>query len=140
MTLELGVHKTLVVRVDETNMATIYDDRLLKVFSTPKMIAFMELAASSLLEEYLEEGQATVGSGVDVRHTAATPEGMDVVITATVTGIDHRRVDFSVEAHDACGQIGHGTHSRFIVDRESFMGKVQRKLESQARTRTSCRT
>ncbi|AEC02770.1 thioesterase family protein [Parasphaerochaeta coccoides] len=127
--LEIGASRTLVVRVDGTNMATIYDDRLLEVFATPQMIAFMELSASSLLEDYMEEGQASVGAGVDIRHTSATPEGMDVTITATVTGIDRRRVDFAVEARDACGQVGSGVHTRFIVDREAFMKKTMEKTK-----------
>lgn len=127
MALEKGMTRTLAVTVDHTNMATIYDERLLEVFSTPKMVAYMELAASTLLEEHIAPGQATVGTGINVRHSAATPAGLEVRITATVVDIDRRRVDFEVVAEDAYGRIGEGTHSRFIVEREEFMAKVAKK-------------
>lgn len=95
------------------------------VFATPMMVALMEKTASESIEPYLDEGQGSVGVHLDVSHCAATPEGMRVWAETEVTGIDRRRVTFSVKAYDERGLIGEGTHDRFIIDMEKFQAKAE---------------
>jgi predicted thioesterase len=47
----------------------------LSVFATPSLIALMEQAACECLADCLEEGQTSVGSSINVEHTAAGPVG-----------------------------------------------------------------
>jgi phage tail sheath protein FI len=42
--------------------------------------------------------------------------------------IDRRRLVFRVSASDDAGLIGEGTHERFIIDIEKFMGNIQGKV------------
>lgn len=101
------------------------------VFSTPVMIAQMEGTAMRSVIPHLEEGQATVGTHLDVHHTAATPEGMKVSIHTELTGISEngRFLTFKVEARDECGVIGHGTHERAVITVDRFMAKVSAKKQ-----------
>ena len=100
---------------------------LLPVYATPMMIALMENTAANSVQPYLEEGQGTVGTRVDVSHLAATPLGMTVRVETELTEIDRRRLVFSVHAFDDAGLIGEGTHERFIVNNEKFMLKANSK-------------
>ena len=100
---------------------------LLPVYATPMMIALMENTAANSVQPYLEEGQGTVGTRVDVSHLAATPLGMTVRVETELTEIDRRCLVFSVHAFDDAGLIGEGTHERFIVNNEKFMLKANSK-------------
>ena len=48
------------------------------VFSTPELVRFVEICALEGVRPFLEDGQETVGTRVDIRHLAATPVGMRV--------------------------------------------------------------
>ena len=89
------------------------------------MIALMENAATAL-SQFLEDGETSVGTMVNISHLSATVRaGMSA--SATITAIDGKRVDFDITASDDVGIIGKGTHSRFIVDSDRFMEKAQSK-------------
>ena len=114
--------------VDKSKLASTVGSGELDVLATPMMIALMEQAASTLLGRFLETGQTSVGTMMNVAHSSATPLGMRVTATATITAQEGRRVDFEVTAKDECGEIGRGTHSRFIVDAQRFQAKTDAKL------------
>ena len=101
----------------------------LEVYATPAMVALMEKAACNALKGCLDEGQTTVGTLMNIEHLSATPIGMKVTATATVTAVDGRKICFSVEASDEKGLIGRGTHERFCVLSEKFMNKTNSKFE-----------
>ena len=127
MEIAIGTAYTAETVVDKTNIASAIGSGLVDVFATPMMIALLELAASECVKPFLQPGQATVGTVVNATHTAATPVGMKVWATATVTAVDRRRVDFDVIVKDEAGDIGKGTHSRFIIDVEPFSQKAQQR-------------
>lgn len=124
MEIKTGMTHTAETVVDKTNIASAIGSGLVDVFATPMMIALLELAASECIKPCLDAGQASVGGHVNVSHSAATPLGMTVTATATVTAVDRRRVDFDVSVRDEAGEIGKGTHTRFIIDKEKFMQKT----------------
>ena len=126
----IGKTKEISVTVDREKLACTVGSGSLEVFATPMMIAAMEQAACTLLQEFLEEGQTSVGTMMHVAHSAATPLGMQVTATATITAQEGRKVEFEVSARDACGEIGRGTHTRFIVDTAKFLSKTNAKREA----------
>ena len=81
------------------------------------------------VESALEEGTGTVGTLIDVKHTAATPVGMEVTCETTLVEVDRKRLVFTVKAYDAAGVIGEGTHERFIINNEKFLEKAQAKIK-----------
>lgn len=128
MAIELGMACTVEATVDDDMLASAVGSGTVDVLATPVMIAQMELAASLCIAPALEEGQASVGTLVHVEHLAASPVGAHIFTTATVTAVDGRRVDFKVVAEDAAGEIGHGTHTRFVVDTSRFMEKANSRV------------
>lgn len=105
---------------------------LLPVFGTPYMIGLMENAAQSALSVFLEEGQGSVGTHLDIKHTAPTPVGMKVWVEAEVTAVSEngKMVDFTLKAWDEKGPIGEGTHTRAIINNERFLAKCNAKLDA----------
>lgn len=100
---------------------------LVDVLATPMMIALIEKTCNECVLPYLDEGQGTVGTLVNVSHSAATPIGMRVWCDSELVEVDRRRLVFSVKAYDECGPIGEGTHERFIIDTAKFTEKVFNK-------------
>jgi predicted thioesterase len=98
------------------------------VLATPVMINLIEAAALAAIEHLLPEGYQSLGTRLDVRHIAATPVGMRVFASATVTRVEGRTVQFRVEAKDEKDLIGDGTHERVVVNVAKFDQRVQRKL------------
>jgi fluoroacetyl-CoA thioesterase len=88
------------------------------VLSTPSMIGLMERSAAALIHPLLDEGKATVGFEVHVRHVASAPEGTRCIARARLTEIiQGRKLRFEVEVASAAGQtIGLGTHERRVID------------------------
>jgi predicted thioesterase len=97
------------------------------VYATPAMIALMEAAAVDAIDHRLPEGQASVGTALDVKHLAATPLGQPVHAEAEVLAVDGRRIDFRVRAWDAHELIGEGTHTRFVIDIARFLQRLEEK-------------
>ena len=127
--VELGIKGRQETTVTSANVATNVGSGRVEVFATPMMIALMEKAAILSVDPYLEKGQSTVGTRIDVSHDAATPVGMKVWAETEVIAIDRRKITFSVKAYDECGLIGGGTHERFIIDVEKFQEKARGKRE-----------
>lgn len=125
--VELGIKGRYETTVTTANVATSVGSGKVKVFSTPMMISLMEKAALLSIEPFLEKGQSSVGTHINVSHCSATPIGMKVWAETEVIEIDRRRVTFSVKAYDDRGLIGEGTHERFIIDIEKFQSKAESK-------------
>ena len=102
---------------------------LVEVFATPMMVALIEQTCLESVLPYLEEGQGTVGTLVNVTHSAATPVGMRVWCDSELVEVDRRRLVFSVKAYDECGLIGEGSHERFIIDTAKFQAKIDAKRQ-----------
>jgi len=100
------------------------------VFATPEMIRLMERAAVNALRPHLAAGQQSVGTLVNVRHLAATPEGAIVTARAELIAVDGRRLMFKVTAHDGTDLIGEGMHERALIDLARFEAKVKAKAET----------
>jgi predicted thioesterase len=124
-----GMKFTLEDMVTEGNSAGVIGSGSLPVYGTPAMIALIERCAVKLLSGHLEEGKTTVGTNLNINHVSATPIGMKVACTCTLTKIDRRKLVFDVEVKDEAGVIGNGTHERFIVDAEPFLAKTNAKLD-----------
>lgn len=120
----LGVVGYAATVVGPDNTAVSVGSGTLPVFSTPSLAALMEQAAVSALQSFLPLGMTSVGTSLSIKHLAATPVGHNIRADATVTAVEGRRVEFSIKVFDEREKIGEGTHERFLVDAESFMGKL----------------
>jgi len=118
--LEIGIKGRLTETVTEEKTAGAYGSGILRVYATPAMIALMEHTALLSVAPYLEDGMTTVGTSLNIKHTAPSVVG---------SGIDRRRLVFRVTAYDGAGEIGSGTHERFIVDCDKFFIKAEERAK-----------
>ena len=87
------------------------------VLSTPGMIAMIERNAAVLALENLDEGKATVGFEVCVKHVAAAAEGQTCTVSAKLREVvDRRKLRFDVEVKEGERTIGVGTHERRVIE------------------------
>ncbi|MBS5150417.1 MAG: thioesterase family protein [Butyricicoccus pullicaecorum] len=128
--LELGTKGYQEFMVTEELLACHVGSGLVAVYATPMMIAGIEGTAAASVAPYLEDGQTTVGTMVNVSHVAATPAGMKVHFETKLVEIapNGKILTFEVAAYDEAGLIGEGTHQRAIVAKERFEAKAQSKL------------
>ena len=126
--MKTGIRGEQMIIVTEQQTAKYLGSGELAVFATPCMIALMENTAYKSVQPFLDPGQGTVGTLLNVKHLAATPVGMEVRCETRLIEIDRKRLVFEVEAFDACGLIGEGTHERFVIDNQKFMQKANGKL------------
>lgn len=125
--MEIGIKNTLEITVTGNLTAAAVGSGTLNVYATPAMIALIEETAWKSVAPYLEEGQSTVGTRLDVSHVAPTPLGMTVRCETELTEVDGRRLVFAVNVYDEAGLIGKGTHERFIIMSEKFQAKADSK-------------
>lgn len=127
--IEKGIlgHREQMVTPDLT--ADRIGSGLVQVFATPMLVALMEQTCNESVTPLLEAGQGTVGTHIDISHSAATPVGMKVWCESELVEVDRRRLVFTVKAFDECGPIGEGRHERFIIDSAKFQAKIDAKKQ-----------
>ena len=126
--IEVGLKNSAESIVTENDTALKVGSGSLQVLATPKMLALIEKAAADLVEKILPADYTSVGTLLNVKHTAPSPVGMKYFAEVTITEIDGRRIVFEVVAFDDCGEIGRGEHERFIVGREKFQQKANSRI------------
>lgn len=91
------------------------------ILSTSRMIALMEDTCLAAVQPFLEEGQTTVGTRVEVSHVGMARAGEEVTVRIRLEKITQRRLlTFEVEMEAASGIVGSGSHQRLVVDRSRF--------------------
>ena len=132
-TLEPGlVHEAMLTVTDDLTVPQVsahlaaFSD-MPSVFATAYMVGFIEATCIECIQDHLDEGEHSVGTHVDVSHTAATPVGMVVKAKVRLTEVNRRKLTFAVEAFDDHGPIGTGSHQRAVIDVERFTASVREK-------------
>jgi len=125
--LQPGITGEERVLVTPDNTASAHGSGAVPVFATPALVALMEKAARLSVQPALAPGQTTVGTRVEIRHLAATPEGMTVTARSELVAVEGKRLVFKVEASDEVETVGTGTHERYVVWEESFLKKAMAK-------------
>jgi len=100
------------------------------VFATAQMIAFVEWTCVWAVAPYLQPHQRTVGTRVEMTHTAATPVGMAVIAEVELVAFDGRTLRFQVFCRDEKETIGEGFHERVLIDHDRFIARLLSKQSS----------
>ena len=124
--LEIGIKGRCELVVSFEDTAAKYGSGLLPVFATPALVALMEKTSMESVSQFIGEDQNTVGTEVNIRHFKATTIGMKVTCESELNKIEGNKLFFNVRAYDSEGEVGIGTHTRFIIDTERFMGKLKK--------------
>ena len=128
--MKIGDTFTVKKVVTEDMTAAALGSGGLPVFGTPYLVAMVENAAFTYLQQELPEGKSTVGTMVNVRHVSPSPIGAEITAKAELIAISEngKMYTFKAEAYDNKGLIGEGTHQRAVITVDRFMDKCQAKL------------
>jgi len=100
------------------------------VLSTPWLIWLLEHAAREAVLPFLEPGESTVGTHIEVRHLAPTPLGQSVSCLARVVQGEGTFVSLQLEARDEQELIARGFHRLRVIQVNRFAQKVHCKTLS----------
>ena len=128
--IEKGIVKEGKVKVTEENTAVKLGSGTLRVFATPAMILLVERTASECLLPLLKEGESTVGTSLDIKHSAPSVIGSEVFCRVEVVDVDRSKIVFDVKVWDSAGEIGSGRHERFLINNEKFMARASARSEN----------
>ena len=133
-TLQPGLTRTFRYRVPESKtVPRIYPEApdfqmMPEVFATGYLVALCEWASIELVKPHLDwPREMTLGTHVDLSHTAATPPGLTIEVTSTLKAVDGRKLVFEIHAHDGVDKITEGRHERHVIDAERFRQKIAAK-------------
>ena len=112
------------MKVTSENTAQSWGSGTLPVLATPAMILLIEKTASECLMPFLNEGESTVGTSLDIRHSAPSPIGSEVFCRAEVVITDRSKIVFEIRVWDSAGEVGSGKHERFLVNNVKFMERA----------------
>jgi fluoroacetyl-CoA thioesterase len=98
------------------------------VFATGFLVGLIEFACIKFINPHIDwPREQTVGTRVNISHSAPTPPGMTVTVKGKLEKVDGRKLSFSIEAFDEKDRISGGTHDRFIILAEKFNAAVALK-------------
>lgn len=97
------------------------------VLSTPWLIWFLEHAALDAALPFLETGEITVGTSIEIEHLAPTPLGALVTCTARIFHSEGPVISYQLEAGDGQETIARGLHKRRAVKVDRFAARVKKK-------------
>ncbi len=109
------------------NTAKTMGSGTLDVFATPALVALAEKTCWMSVAAALDEGCGTVGTRLELEHSAPTPVGMTVTCESELTAVEGRKLVFKVSLHDEKGPVGGGVHERFIINNAKFAAKAESK-------------
>ena len=90
----IGLRHSATLRVDEGLTVPQVSDHFAgfrdmpPVFATAYLVGFIENTCIEAVLPWLDEGQGTVGTYVDVSHVAATPAGMNLTAEVELIEVD----------------------------------------------------
>ena len=112
------------------------------VFATGFMVGLMEAPCMAAVDPYLEPGEATVGTLINMDHLLASPPGSSLVAEARAIAIDGRSVRFAVLVEDAAGDlVAAGEHGLRVIDVARFRDRLaakQARLHPAGSARRAC--
>ena len=125
--LETGIRGRQSVAVTPENTAKTMGSGTLNVFAPPALVALAEKTCWMSVADALDEGCGSVGTKLELEHTAPTPVGMTVTCESELTAVEGRKLVFKVSLYDEKGPVGGGVHERFVVNDAKFAAKAESK-------------
>ncbi len=98
-----------------------------RVLATGFLVGLMEWACIEAMAPYLDEGEGSVGTRIDITHSAPTPPGMEVTVQVRCVEVDGRLTTWEIEATDETEAIGKAIHQRFTVNWDKFNARLEGK-------------
>jgi len=136
-TLRAGLEGVYRYRVPETKtVPRIYAEApdfqmMPAVLATGYLVGLLEWSCIEMLKPHLDwPREQSLGTRVDVSHTAATPPGLTITVDVRLDKVEGRKLTFTLSAHDGIDTISEGTHERHVIDVERFNAKLRQKVKT----------
>jgi predicted thioesterase len=115
-----GRRASVELHVRDADTAAALGSGDVPVLGTPRVLAIAEQASLGALGDCLGPELTSVGSWVEIEHTAPSRVGEDVRADAVLLGVHGRRLEFSVTITSGDTEVAHVRHRRTIVERARF--------------------
>ena len=122
--LTAGLAARVELTVTDADTAQALGSGDVPVLATPRVLALAEAATVAATAAKLTPGTTTVGTRVELEHTAASPVGAIVTATATLAKVDGRRLLFEVRVTAGERTVAEGRIERVLVDRRQFVARA----------------
>jgi fluoroacetyl-CoA thioesterase len=136
-TLRPGLRHGFTYRVPESKLvAALYPEApefqaMPRVFATGFLVGLVEWTCIQAVNPHLDwPREQTVGTRLELSHTAPTPPGNEVRVEVELTALDGRRLVFRVSAQDDAATICEGTHERFVIDAAKFNTRLAPRVRA----------
>ena len=130
-TLQPGIKHEFTFVVPETKtVPALYPESpefqvMPRVFATGYLVGLVEWTCIQAVNPHIDwPREQTVGTHVDLSHSAPTPPGCSVTVEVELMEVDGRRLLFRVSVRDDVAVVSEGTHARFVIDAERFNAKL----------------
>jgi len=102
------------------------------VLATGFLVGLIEWTCIRMINPHIDwPNEQTVGIGITINHTAATPPGFNVTVKTNLVSVKGKQLGFEFTASDGVDSICKGTHERFIIHAEKFNIKLEEKIKQQ---------
>ena len=122
--IEPGLAYSFTITTDAAHSAEAFGNAEVTVLGTAALIGLVERAAERCASACYDRGEASVGTGVHIRHVAPAPAGALVEVRARLVQVNRRKLGFDVEVAWQDDVLMIGTHDRAVVDLDNFLERA----------------
>ncbi|MFI5012851.1 MAG: thioesterase family protein [Hyphomicrobiales bacterium] len=122
--VEPGLVYSFSMKTDASHSAEAFGNAEVTALGTAALIGFIETAAERCVRPHYDRGEASVGTGVHIRHVAPAPVGAVVEARARLVDVNRRKLGFEVEVAWGDTVLMIGTHDRAVIDLRSFLERI----------------
>ena len=123
-TLVAGLDSEKTYKVDEGRCIEVGGT---KIYVTSALLTDVENTCADLLGEYLDPGESSVGTRIELEQTAPTPLGMNVKVHAQIRALNGKLATFDVHVEDDKEPCAKAVHTRFVVNESQMQENVALK-------------
>ena len=119
-TIPIGHRHALTFPVLDSDTGHALGNTGVTVIGTPALIKYMEMSCGRALPGFLDAGEGSVATRVDIEHLAPAPVGAEIVYRSEVTEVTRNKITFAVTAHHGDTLVLRGRHVRAVLDMTRF--------------------
>jgi predicted thioesterase len=135
-TIEIGASHEIDIPTEDSQTAAALGNAGVDVIGTAALVLMVEDVSERTIHGAMDEGEASVGTMVNLRHLAPMPAGGVATARARVVEVTGRRVLFETSVHWGGRLLMEGTHERAVVDLTRFLDKRDGQAASHPDKRT----
>ena len=121
--ISVGLSARFEIVPDDNHTAAAIGNTGVAVVATPALVGFLEQASHLAIRSAFDQGEASVGTRLEIDHVAPAFPGRRICAIATVRAVERRSVRFDVVVEQDGRTIMRGRHDRFVVDLARFLGQ-----------------